>query len=578
MLNSLPPDRAIARAKSLAKRGETDAARALLVDGIRRFPKNRRLESVLRKIDMPAVPPRPAALAGEVKRLRTLLEARDCDAAIALGTQLAKALPDDVFVLVLLGFALVEAQRPSEALPLFKAVIQQAPTYSRGWVGFGTALAESNHHRQATVALNQALALSPGDIGALNNLGSSLRNIDRHEDALRCFRSVQEREDGPQVRKNIGTTLLELGRADEAAEALRGAIDIAPDYCPAHREFSIVHKYRAGDPHIDEMAALAARDDFGVEDRTHLAFGRAKAFDDIDAREEAFECWREGNRLRFGQIGYDADHENKRFALIKTLFSEHALPPLAFEPIPYRPIFIVGMPRSGTSLCEEILQRHPEVWGAGELESMRRAVSHAGETHGRQLSQDMIRDVRRRYLLDLKEIDAPHGVVTDKMPANFRFTGFIRLAFPEAKVIDMRRSPAAVCWSLYRSYFSVHGLGYAYDMEAAADYFNHYQSLMTLLSGLWPGTIHTQSYEALTEDPETEVRRLLQACDLPFDPSCLDAKTSTRAVRTTSALQVRGAIYKGSSDAWRRYEAQLQPMLARLSTHGLAPPSADIPH
>ena len=571
MLNSLPPDRAIARAKSLAKRGEHDAARALLADGIRRFPQNRRLETTLQKIDMPAVPPRTPALAAEVNQLRKLMETGRYDDAVTLGARLAALLPGDIVVLILLGFALLESRRPVDARPLFEAAIRLAPTYSRAWVGYGTALAEANLHRQAIAALNQAIELSPGDLGALNNLGSSLRNVDRHEDALKCFERVQERQDGAKVRKNIGTTLIELGRAKEAAEALHGALRMAPDYCAVHRDLSLVQKYRPGDPHIAQMAELAARTDLSDDNRAHLAFARAKAYDDIDARDDAFACWQEGNRLRYDEIGYDAAHEAKRFALIKTLFSEHDLPPQEFEPIPYRPVFIVGMPRSGTSLCEEILQRHPEVWGAGELEAMRHAVTAAAEANGKQLGHDTVREVRRRYVKALTEMEAPHGVVTDKMPANFRFVGFIRLAFPEARIINMRRAPAAVCWSLYRSYFSVHGLGYAYDMECAADYFAHYTALMTLFEGMWPSTIHTQSYEALTEDPETEVRGLLDACGLPFHPGCLDTKPSTRAVRTTSALQVRSAIYKGSSEAWRRYETHLAPMLARLASHGLTP-------
>ncbi len=574
MLNSLPPDRAISRANSLARRGDHDAARALIVEGLRRHPLNPRLRKTLQKLDVPSVPTRPAALAAEVRRMLKLMEDGRYGEAIELGVALAEALPGDLVVLVLIGFSLVETDRPLEAIPLFETVLRKAPTYSRAWTGFGTALAKAGEHRQAIKALRQALELSPADVGALNNLGSSLRNVDRHEEALKCFEEVRALKDGPKVRKNIGTTLLELGRAGEAAEALRTALDMAPDYCAAHRDFSIVRKYRPGDGHIAEMAALAARDDLSVDDRAQLAFARAKAYDDIDARDEAFQCWQEGNRLRFGEIGYDAAHEEKRFALIRTLFTEYSLPPLDFEPIPYRPVFIVGMPRSGTSLCEEILQRHPQVWGAGELEAMRHAVTAASEANGKQLSHDTIREIRRRYVASLAEIEAPHGVVTDKMPANFRFTGFIRLAFPEAKVIHMRRSPAAVCWSLYRSYFSVHGLGYAYDMEAAADYFAHYHRLMTTLEGLWPGTIHAQSYEALTEDPEAEVRRLLAACDLPFHEACHDARPSTRAVRTMSALQVRSAIYTGSSEAWRRYEPHLAPMLARLAAHGLAPSPA----
>jgi len=574
MQQTLPPERALARAKSLIRKGNQDGARSLLIDVARRFPDNKRLRKALVAVDLPPTPPRPPALARKVKLLGELTQAARHDAAVALAKSILELLPGDPIVLTCLGAALVGQKKYKDALGCFEAVLRQAPTFARAWTGFGTALGKLERHHQAVQALNQALALSPLDIDALGALGASCRSLNRHEEALACFRQIIAMEDGYRARLNCGTTLMELGRAEEARAEFAKALAEKPDYCLAHRCVTIVTRYKPGDPHIETMNALAARSDLTEDERIHLAFARAKAFDDIDARDEAFAALKEGNALRQRQLGYVAAREEARFATITHLFRDFALTPLSFPPIPYRPIFVVGMPRSGTSLCEQILDRHPEVWGAGELEDIHRAVALSAEANGRRLCHDMVRDIRAYYLNVLSEIGAPHGVVVDKMPLNFRFVGFIRLAFPEAKIVHMRREPAAVCWSLYKSYFSISGHGYAYDLEDAADYYKLYHDLTELFEELWPDTVFRLGYEALTEDPEGEVRALLDACGLPFDPACLEAHRSTRAVRTVSALQVRRAIYKGSSEDWRRYETHLAPLITRLASHGLAPPSA----
>ncbi|GAB5374492.1 MAG: tetratricopeptide repeat-containing sulfotransferase family protein [Acuticoccus sp.] len=575
MHQTLAPDRALTRARSLVKRGDHSGARALLSDVAQRHPRNKRLRKALTALGIPPGAPRSPRVAAEVRALGALVEAHRHEEAMRLAAALLEVLPGDPVVLTLLGAALIDKRHYQEAQDCFEQVIRAAPTFVRGWTGFGTALGKRERHHQAVQALHQALALSPLDIDALSALGASLRNLNRHEEALDCFRRIIAMEDGFKVRLNTGTTLLELGRAEEARTELERALHAKPDYCMAHRALSMVTRYSPDTPHLEAMNALAADGTLDEDARIHLAFARAKAFDDAGDRANAFAAWREGNALRQRQIGYNAEAERTRFGTITRLFRDHTLTPLTFDPIPYRPIFVVGMPRSGTSLCEQILDRHPAVWGAGELEDMHRAVARAAEANGRRLCHDMVKDIRAYYLNVLRDIGAPHGVVVDKMPQNFRFVGFIRLAFPEARIVHMRRDPAAVCFSLWKSYFSIDSHGYAYGLEDSADYYKLYHDIMAMFEERYADSIFRLDYEALTDEPERHIRALLDACGLPFDPACLEAHRSTRAVRTVSALQVRQAIYKGSSDAWRRYEAHLAPLLTRLAEHGLAPPAAD---
>ncbi|MEM0907948.1 MAG: tetratricopeptide repeat protein, partial [Pseudomonadota bacterium] len=255
-MQTLPPDRVVVRARSLAKRGNQDAARDLLIDAAKRFPQNKKLRKALVLLDMPKVGPRPGGLDEKVKHLGILCRQGEHRAAIKLASQLLELHPGDPIVMTLLAAAYVASEKPAEALPIFELVIRQAPTFARAWTGFGTALAKTNRHHQAVRALNQSLSLSPLDVEALNNLGTSLRELNQHEEALSCFERIIELEDSYKARLNLGTTLLELGRAEESEAALRLAIAEKPDYTFAHRCLTLVRKYTADDPHLAQMEAL----------------------------------------------------------------------------------------------------------------------------------------------------------------------------------------------------------------------------------------------------------------------------------------------------------------------------------
>ena len=229
-----------------------------------------------------------------------------------------------------------------------------------------------------------------------------------------------------------------------------------------------------------------------------------------------------------------------------------------------KPIFILGMPRSGTSLTEEILSRHSAVAAAGELEYLRRAVSDLGEA-GNAPDAASLRALRESYLGAMAAHAAPGAVcVTDKMPLNFRFIGHILTAMPEAAVVHLRRSPEAVCWSNYRLHFPARGMAFTSTQADIAAYYRLYADLMKFWEQRFPGRIIHVDYEALTEAPATAARGLLDALGLPWEDGVLDVEKSARSVRTASALQVKRGIYTGSSEAWRRYEPWLGEMLSGL--------------
>ena len=232
-----------------------------------------------------------------------------------------------------------------------------------------------------------------------------------------------------------------------------------------------------------------------------------------------------------------------------------------------RPIFIVGMPRSGTSLVEQIVASHNEAHGAGELEFSTQIFSSIIANISGDVDKKDLLFFREQYLAKLNALKCSKNIITDKMPMNFRYIGLILSAFPEAKIIHLKRDARATCWSIYKNYFDSDGIGYSYDQNDLAQYYGLYSDLMSFWHERFPDQIYDICYEDLTTNQEEETRKLLEYCDLDWDENCLNFHSNKRAVKTASALQVRKKMYQGSSEAWKKYEAHLQPLIKGLKSY-----------
>ena len=302
----------------------------------------------------------------------------------------------------------------------------------------------------------------------------------------------------------------------------------------------------------------------------------AKASEDIKDYEVSFNYLVEGNRLRKKELNYTIDTDRRLFSKIKDIFVRGDSTPgdITNEQASISPIFIVGMPRSGTTLVEQILASHSKVHGAGELEVMNKIVApvlsniveHNGNLETKTLSTEQAITIRDNYLKALTALIVPEKIITDKMPINFQWVGFILSAFPHAKIIHLNRDPRAVCWSIYKHNFTSkgNGNGYAYDLDDLVEFYKLYTDLMSFWHEQYPSRIYDIGYEALTENQEEETRNLLEYCDLEWENQCLDFHKTKRAVKTASSVQVRKSMYQGSSEAWRKYEEWLQPLIDNL--------------
>ena len=303
----------------------------------------------------------------------------------------------------------------------------------------------------------------------------------------------------------------------------------------------------------------------GDADRCHLNYAFAKMNEDLGNLRSAFENYVAGGVIRRRFMVYDQKQDELLFKKIKT-----ALPKLKQidfnshdEPKNLTPIFILGMPRSGTTLVEQIISAHSEVNGAGELKLLGQLGGAIG-LGKKAASQKKLLQVRESYLEKLNKLSSGKKIVTDKMPQNFLYLGLISVIFPEAKIIHVKRDPAATCWSNFKHYFSADGLEYSYILKDTVRYFKLYRDLMDFWHENLDIEIYDLNYDNLTNEQEIETKNLVNFLDIGWEDACLSPHSNKRSVRTASQLQVRKKVYTGSSDVWRKFEPYLDGIFDEL--------------
>ena len=513
----------------------------------------------------------------------------DLDKAKASLTKACELAPDNIDALNHLGNILSTAGEHEKAIAARLKTVELSNGDPVALNKLGDAYFYVEKFDLAITAFEQAIAGDPGFAEPHNNLAIALGRAGRHEEALKFYdRAVSLAPEMPRFHNAFGVALISLGYVDKAVREWRTAIKLKPDYLEAHRHLSPHHTYTSEDPLIAQLQATLAREDLPETDRMQGCFSLAKALTDTGDLQEAFKYYTRANRIDRETRPYSIYEHEALLTAIKSVFpagisgditvlgqdlhtaiksvftAGYPLPEAVGGELNSRPVFIVGMPRSGTSLVEQILASHSEVHGAGELAQLADLVSSLSLYQSSGLPQDAgkLKTLENEYRKFLRNLN--HGNkqwVVDKMPANFRWIGFILAAFPDAKVIRVNRNPRAVCWSLFCRYFPAKGMAYTADLEDIARYYLLYEDLMDFWHRRFPGKVYELQYESLTENQEQESRRLIEYLDLPWEDACLDFHKTERLVRSASNAQVRQPIYKGSSDAWRSFEDHLAPML-----------------
>jgi tetratricopeptide (TPR) repeat protein len=477
-----------------------------------------------------------------------------------------------------LGNVLSELGRPAEAIDALKRALGLDPDSGEAAYNLGNALTKARRHGEAAAAYKEALRRRPGLAPARLGLVDSLRQLNRHQEALEILDQAIVADPRDAAAENsLGIVLRELGRPEEAQRAFRRAVALDPLLTESYLHLAGMGAIGADDALLAQMETLERQGGLAPERLSPLLFALADIYDRQERCAESFRHLLRANRLRRGLIAYDEAPARARFERLRRAFTPELLARQGGKGMPTDlPIFVLGFPRSGTSLVEQILASHPAVHGAGELGLLGEIAADMG-MGGQAFPECLpllpgveLRRLGERYAAGLQAVAPEAPRITDKMPDNYMFVGLIHLILPRAKIIHLRRDPLDTCLSCFAQHFAA-DLNYAYDLGELGRYHRMYLDLMDHWRRVLPaGALLEVEYESLVGNLEGEARRMLDYCGLPWDPRCIRFQETRRAVRTASVDQVRRPLYRSSLQRWRRYESQLGPLVEALATSPLA--------
>ena len=612
------------KANKLLKKGEIKEARQVYLSILEVFPKNVQAHNGLNELAKKVNKVNQINLSrAQLGPVINLINSGQIKKAIGAINPLIQKYPNAPILFNLLGICFNSISKFEDAIKMFAEATKINSNYAEAFYNLGSVQKKLGRFQEAIESYKRAIQITPNYLDAHNNLGNIYKDLGLLNDAIESYEwaisygpkyaiahinlasiyssydlekalhhyqeAISIEPNFPEAHYSLGTVFSSLGQKDESMKSYEKALELRSDYVEAHNALSTIKKYKKNDPQIKQMKNLLKQANLMLSDKISLNFALAKASEDLENHKDFFKFLNEGNHLNKEKLNYSIDSDLEGISNIRNIFinSKGGAPKSNLKKGMPRPIFIVGMPRSGTSLVEQIISSHTEVYGAGELDFLSRSILKeihtevygAGELDF--LSKNVLKEIKpdnikkidskeffekitNNYYRSLSSFNISEDIFTDKMPLNFRFIGFILSAFPEAKIVHLKRDPIATCWSIYKHYFKSNGNGYASNFDDLSSYYLMYKGLMDFWHKTFPNQIYDISYEDLTLSQEKETRKLLNYCDLSWDDRCLYFHKNTRAVHTTSGFQVREKMYQGSSEAWRKYEQYLEPLISKI--------------
>ncbi|MGH6884593.1 MAG: tetratricopeptide repeat-containing sulfotransferase family protein [Geminicoccales bacterium] len=505
-----------------------------------------------------------------------LRENRTADAEAVLRNHL-KRHPNDICALTMLADVAQRHTRFDSAEALLQRCLELAPGYHLARHNYAVVLMRQERPADALREADRLLADEPANADVRNLKATILLRLGEYSQAIELFDSVlEQRPDEPAVWANLGHTLRSVGQLERSIDSYRKAAALAPGFGEAFWNLANLKTYRLTDAELESMRMQLQKPGLGVEHRIHFDFAIGKALEDRKEFAASFRHYAAGNRLRRQTIRHDADEISEHVERSRNLFTHEFFSARSGYGVPDTdPVFIVGLPRSGSTLVEQILASHSAVEGTMELpyvvDIAKRLAARAADAGDAKypdllanVDESGFRELGRAYLersRPQRKRDTPYFI--DKMPNNFAHLGLILLILPNARIVDVRRHPLACGLSLFKHLFAS-GHHFSYSLDDIGRYYRDYVALMDHFDAVLPGRVHRIHYEALVDDTEREVRRLLDYCALPFETSCLNFFESRRAVSTPSSEQVRTPVFRDALLHWQNYEPWLEPLKAAL--------------
>ncbi len=534
----------------------------------------------------------------EKKSLLTFFSKKKFLEVIENGTKLLKQSPDNTQIIRILGITSINIQNFIEAEKYFKK-LSSIEKNADNFYTLGNIQKKNNKFNEAVISFENALKINPNFSEAHNNLGNTKKKLYKKDEAINHYKKaiilkkdniaalinlstiLKESNNYEELLEiyekilnldpkniktlyNLGTAHLFLGNTSKAREYFENIIEIDKFNVPSFRNYVSTLKIDASN-RIFKIFKNIDLSTLNYENKVLLLDALSKCFFDMDKIELAFDCLDKCNLLKRKNSSFSMKEQEILFRKIKSFFTDISNYDLNFkEIIKIKPIFIIGMPRSGTSLIEQILSTHSKIYGAGELNYLQKIIDKSGLEKPNNMI-NYFSEIRKYYYSQITKI-SNNSFIIDKLPSNFRWVGFIIKAFPEAKIIHIERNPMAVCWSNYKNLFLDTGLDFNLTQKDVAKYYSMYSSLMNFWNSKYKDKIFNLNYEIFVQNFEENTKKILSFLDLRWENQLLEYQKTNRPVTTASHQQVRGKIKKNTSEKWKIYSNYLKVMQETLTS------------
>ena len=513
----------------------------------------------------------------QIQSIVEIYQKGDLSKAEILCKKLIFSKPKIVFLYNLLGLIYVGQKKLDLALEFYEKGIGLDPNYASIYNNLGLFYSHDlPDNAKAKYYFKKSIALNENIPEPHNNLGSLYKTMDLYSDAIKSFKkSILLDKNFFQGYHNLGTTYKTIGNFIEAKKYLKKAIEIAPYNTDSHRTLSGIIKYTKDEKHLSALEEVYKKIEKNDIDKiTNISFALGKAYEDIKDFKKSFLHYKEGNDLYKKKIKFSFSETKLKFLNIKKTFHKNLFKKyLKTGNKSDVPIFIVGMPRSGTTLVEQILASHNKVFGCGEQDIISQIVSKRFGSIDLSLffekvvnfKSDIFMEIGDEYIRALNIFSKNSEKATDKLPINFFWIGLIKLILPNAKIIHCQRNSKDNCFSIFKNHFPRGKINYSYDFNNIVEYYKLYNDLMDYWNKLFPNFIYNIKYENIILDTENQVNKMLNFCNLDWDKSCLKFYENKRVVKTASDFQVRNKINHNSIDIWKKYNTFLKDNFEKLN-------------
>ncbi len=469
----------------------------------------------------------------------------------------------------ILGNTLKIQDKNEEAIIAYKKSVSLNNKFSEAYNNLANVQKKIGNSNDALLNYKYAIKTKEDNFEAYYNLANLLKTLKNYDEANKNYKKVIELNPSfSDAYNNIGTIYSILGNFNDAKRFYIKAINTNKFFADSYKNYVQLSKINSKDEVFINLKDIVKSGNLDNEQKEVFYYSLSKAYFDVEDNELAFKYLNLANNLKLNKLDYSFNKDKKEFKKIKQYFLGRPLININnYKENRINPIFILGMPRSGTSLIEQIISNHSQVYGAGELDLLPIAVKNSNWQNSNDFDE-VSQKIRVEYLKKISLISNKQ-YITDKLPGNFKRIGFILNSFPESKIIHLQRNPMAICWSNYKSNFNSTGMGFTLNQEYTAEYYLFYRDLMKFWNEKYSEKIININYENLVENFQAEVKKIFSKLNLNWEKQLYDFHKNERPVETASFMQVRSKIYKKSSEQWKSYKKYLTPMTNILSANNV---------